>query len=557
MMIILVLFAFISGFVTILAPCIWPLLPIILSSAIKEKGHKRPLGITLGIMVSFMIFTLTISYLVSVFHIDANVLRLLAVIVLTVLGVTMVVPKLSLIFELLVGKLSGRFQRRNTSNGFLSGFITGLSLGIVWSPCAGPILASIATLAATQQVSLQVVIVTLAYVTGVGIPLFVFAYGGQRIITGTRGLAQFTGRIQQVFGVFMIFTALSIYTNYDKVIQIKLLEAFPQFGQALNSFESNSLVTDQLNQLKGQSPTAPIGNAPEFVGISHWINVDTPLTKESLKGKVILIDFWTYTCINCIRTLPHVTGWYEKYKNEGFVVIGVHTPEFAFEKETENVKNAIKQYGITYPVAQDNDYKTWNAYQNQYWPAHYLIDAQGKIRYTHFGEGNYEETEQMIQMLLKENGKTTPTQLLELNDETPQTRMLSPEAYLGSKRMLYLSKVGNVDNGVQQFNLDSNLLQNMFTFGGTWAIQDEFAQTTTSSVLEYNLVANKVFLVARPTKGPGIINIYLDNKEPKTLTVDKDNTYELIDLKDIVKEHHLRLEFPSSPLQLYAFTFGD
>lgn len=556
-MIILVLFAFISGFVTILAPCIWPLLPIILSSAIKEKGHKRPLGITLGIMVSFMIFTLTISYLVSVFHIDANVLRLLAVIVLTVLGVTMVVPKLSLIFELLVGKLSGRFQRRNTSNGFLSGFITGLSLGIVWSPCAGPILASIATLAATQQVSLQVVIVTLAYVTGVGIPLFVFAYGGQRIITGTRGLAQFTGRIQQVFGVFMIFTALSIYTNYDKVIQIKLLEAFPQFGQALNSFESNSLVTDQLNQLKGQSPTAPIGNAPEFVGISHWINVDTPLTKESLKGKVILIDFWTYTCINCIRTLPHVTGWYEKYKNEGFVVIGVHTPEFAFEKETENVKNAIKQYGITYPVAQDNDYKTWNAYQNQYWPAHYLIDAQGKIRYTHFGEGNYEETEQMIQMLLKENGKTTPTQLLELNDETPQTRMLSPEAYLGSKRMLYLSKVGNVDNGVQQFNLDSNLLQNMFTFGGTWAIQDEFAQTTTSSVLEYNLVANKVFLVARPTKGPGIINIYLDNKEPKTLTVDKDNTYELIDLKDIVKEHHLRLEFPSSPLQLYAFTFGD
>jgi cytochrome c biogenesis protein CcdA/thiol-disulfide isomerase/thioredoxin len=550
MMIILVLFAFISGFVTILAPCIWPLLPIILSSAIKEKGHKRPLGITLGIMVSFMIFTLTISYLVSVFHIDANVLRLLAVIVLTVLGVTMVVPKLSLIFELLVGKLSGRFQRRNTSNGFLSGFITGLSLGIVWSPCAGPILASIATLAATQQVSLQVVIVTLAYVTGVGIPLFVFAYGGQRIITGTRGLAQFTGRIQQVFGVFMIFTALSIYTNYDKVIQIKLLEAFPQFGQALNSFESNSLVTDQLNQLKGQSPTAPIGNAPEFVGISHWINVDTPLTKESLKGKVILIDFWTYTCINCIRTLPHVTGWYEKYKNEGFVVIGVHTPEFAFEKETENVKNAIKQYGITYPVAQDNDYKTWNAYQNQYWPAHYLIDKQGNIVYEHFGEGEYDTTEKVIQQLLA-------VKLPDVSNSIPEETHspLSPEMYFGNSRRVNLSKAQTANSTDTVYKLPSNVDFNNFAVSGTWKFDDDKAVCTKAPcTIRLHYAAKDVHMVAHSAQEANLLIIIDGNKKPAVPVLDY-NLYNLFSGQK-TEEHTIDIQIPTDNFEVFTFTFG-
>ncbi len=432
-MIVLLGFAFVSGLVTILAPCIWPLLPIILSSSIAGSGHKRPLGITLGIMASFMIFTLTISYLVSIFHLDPNYLRLGAVVIITFLGLTMIIPFLTKIFELGVSRLSSIVSPNQTtqSNGFWGGFITGLSLGIVWSPCAGPILASIATLAATGEVSFQLVLVTFAYVLGVGIPLFIFAYGGQRFITKSRALSPYTGRIQQVFGVVMILTALAIFTNYDKVIQVKLLDAFPQFGTALNGFESNPLVTSQLNQLKGQTNTTPSKSSgelfnenkpvPEFTGITNWLNPETPVTMADLKGKVVLVDFWTYTCINCIRTLPHLTSWYDKYKDQGFVVIGIHSPEFAFEKETKNVENAIKQYNIHYPVAQDNDFKTWKAYSNQYWPAEYLIDSKGVIRRTHFGEGKYDEMEEAIRALLKESGKSVSGNVSKMADETPQS----------------------------------------------------------------------------------------------------------------------------------------
>ncbi len=258
------------------------------------------------------------------------------------------------------------------------------------------------------------VLVTLAYVSGVGLPLFLFAYGGQKVVGKTRFLSAYTGRVQQAFGVLILLTAVSIYTNYDKVIQLKLLEAFPSYSSALTSFEKNDAIKQQLDVLKGRKPSNVTTDArglfnenkpaPEFVGITKWLNTDKPLTLKDLKGKVVLVDFWTYTCINCIRTLPHVTSWYDKYKDQGFVVIGVHTPEFQFEKETKNVENAIKQYKINYPVPQDNDFATWNAYDNQFWPAEYLIDAKGTIRRTHFGEGKYDEMEMAIQTLLKESG---------------------------------------------------------------------------------------------------------------------------------------------------------
>jgi len=413
--ILLLGFAFLSGLVTILAPCIWPLLPIILSASIGSSGHKKPLGISLGIILSFAVFTLVISSLVRFFHFDPNILRLVAVIVIAFLGITMIIPRLSEITEVLVSKFAGIFgQSSQKGSGFKSGFITGLSLGIVWSPCAGPILAAIAALAATGKVTGDVVLITVAYVIGVGIPLFIFAYGGQAVFTKTRFISPHLGTIQKIFGVIMLLTALAIYTNYDKYIQTQLLNAFPQFSSTLNSFENNSAIKNQLDVLKGQSSTtAPSTNdlfnantpAPDLVGITKWLNTsaslsastDKPLLIKDLKGKVVLVDFWTYTCINCIRTLPHVTSWYDKYKDKGFVVIGVHTPEFEFEKDTNNVLAAIKQYSIHYPVAQDNNYATWNNYSNQYWPAEYLVDANGNIRRVHFGEGEYDKTEQAIQ----------------------------------------------------------------------------------------------------------------------------------------------------------------
>lgn len=577
-MIVLFVFAFLSGFVTILAPCIWPLLPIVLSSTIagNSKSHKRPLGITLGVIISFGIFTLSISFLVKAFNIDPNIFRIMAVIVIGFLGLTMLIPYLAARFEVLISRLSSTLGvGLNKGTGFLGGFITGLTLGIVWSPCAGPILATIATLAATGKVSLSVVLVTFFYCIGVGIPLFLFSYGGQQFINKAKGVSKYTGRIQQVFGLIMILTALAIYTNYDTLIETKLLNAIPIFSQSLNKFEGNSLVTDQLNQLKGQENSQSFTNsdlfnanikATDFVGITKWLNTNKPISIVNLKGKVVLVDFWTYTCINCIRTLPFVTSWYDKYKNDGFVVIGVHTPEFEFEHQTSNVENAIKMYKINYPVAQDNNYATWNSFSNQYWPAEYLIDANGIIRRAEFGEGEYDKTEEAIQTLLREAGKKVNTKLDNLSDQTP-TAQLSPETYVGSKRMMYLSKIGTAQNGSQNFAIDKNLQLNTFSFGGDWNISDEDALAQKNSVLDYNFTAGKVYLVLRPDKAPGNVKVLIDGKTiDKSISgkdvvnglvkVDQDRLYELVNLKGKVENHILELQFDPG-ISAFAFTFGQ
>ncbi len=578
-MILLLGFSFLAGLVTILAPCMWPMLPIVLSSTVKGTDHKRPLGVTLGVMVSFAVFTLSISYLVRAFHFDPNVLRLLAVVVIVFLGLTLIIPSLSLILEGLMSRLTGRIGIQNQrGDDFRAGFLTGLMLGVVWSPCGGPILASIATLAATGMVSFQVILVTLAYITGVGLPLFAFTYGGQRLITKTRFLSAYTGRVQQMFGVIMILTAIAIFFNYDKLLQLKILEAFPAVGQGLNSFESNNAVTKQLNALKGKlstdlPTTGGVLNtnypAPEFTGITKWLNTDHPLTLQELRGKVVLIDFWTYTCINCIRTLPHVTAWYDKYKDQGFVVIGVHTPEFEFEKDSNNVLNAIKQYNIHYPVPQDNNYGTWNAYNNQYWPAEYLIDAKGNVRRTHFGEGEYDQSEMAIQALLKEAGQKVTTGLENMPDQTPHSQ-LSPETYLGSKRMQFYYPSGSIGNGDKTFTLSNDLTLNSFSLGGEWDINDETAVTGSNAVLNYHFIADKVFIILRPGKNPpntASVKVFLDGSpiDPKIsgedvkngiLTIDSDKLYSLVDLHGNIKDHVLRLEFQKPGVEAYTFTFG-
>jgi len=587
-MILLLGFAFLAGFVTILAPCIWPLLPIVLSSAAAGKSHLRPLGITLGIMLSFTVFTLAISLLVSLFHLDPNLVRLFAVIVLVFLGLTMIIPALSHLTESLVSKLAGKFGTTGQSQGsdFGSGFITGLSLGVVWTPCSGPILASIATLAATGQVTFSVVLVTLAYVIGVGIPLFLFAYGGQRVIGKTRFMSSYTGKVQQVFGVLMLLTALAIYTNYDKVLQLKLLDAFPSYSSALTSFEKNSIVKKQLDQLKGKTNSISSEEAidlfnvtaqkvPEFTGINQWLNLPDGAGKESkaltmaeLKGKVVLVDFWTYTCINCIRTLPFVTSWFDKYHDQGFVVVGVHTPEFAFEKETYNVLDAIKRYKIHYPVAQDNDYATWNAYSNQYWPAEYLIDAKGMVRRVHFGEGEYDQMEKAIQLLLKENGSTVSSDLVTMPDSAPKGQ-ISPETYLGSKRMLYMTSSGKTVNGTQTFPTVNKIEANHFAFAGDWDVMDEYSVSGKDAAISYNFYAGDVYLVMGPSaKQSSSVKVLLDGKIIDSsmagkdvvngvVTVDSQRLYELVNLQGKTESHVLTIQFKTLGTQAFAFTFGN
>lgn len=578
-MTLLIVFAFIAGIATILSPCIWPILPIVLSSS-SLGGKLRPLGVTLGITSSFALFTLTISYLVKIFNFDPNTLRIFAVIIIAFLGLAMLIPKINQYLEILISKLTTKFGSsvQSTGNGFAPGYITGFSLGAVWTPCAGPILASVAALAATSQISLAAVIVTISYVIGIGIPLFAIGYGGQQLITKSRGISKYTGVIQKTFGIIMIMTAVAIYYNLDQTLQLKVLEKFPQLDASVNFIENNEKIQSQLDNLRGssgfeESKTSELKNygpAPEFTGITNWINTENgeSLTMEELRGKVVLIDFWTYTCINCIRTLPHVTSWYEKYKDDNFIVVGVHTPEFAFEKETANVIKANQKYNINYPVAQDNDYRTWRAFKNRYWPAKYLIDANGEIRYVHFGEGDYDKTEEAIRALIEENGTEIIEQInTEITDSTPKNR-LTPETYLGSDRMEYYYPEGNIQNGPKSFTLPENIPLNNFSYGGNWEIYDEYSKSVENSVLELKFKANKVFLVMKASdEKPHQVKILLDGQElpveaisedvqNSSVTVDIDRLYTLVDISGPVSEHSLRLEFESG-IEAYAFTFGD
>lgn len=585
-MAILILFAFLSGMVTIFAPCIWPILPIVLSAG-ATSGERKPLGIVMGLAVSFMLATLALAFVVQVIPFDPEVLRLFAVFVIALLGLTLIIPALGARLEGTVSRfasLGGRFMK-NSGTGFWSGFITGFALGLVWSPCAGPILATIATLAATQAVSFQVVLITLAFVLGVSLPLFVLAVLGKRILTKTRVLAPYTKRIQQSFGLIMILAAGAIYTGYDKTLQTKLLDTFPSYESFLNGLEKNDMVKQKLDELKGvdrgssllkkeeakssmKSDLPQYGQAPEFVGIEKWLNTDSPLTLDGLRGKVVLIDFWTYSCINCIRTLPYVTGWYEKYKDQGFVVIGVHTPEFAFEKKTMNVVDAMARYKISYPVAQDNNYGTWRAYGNRYWPAHYLVDTEGRIREYHFGEGNYKETEQAIQSLLEEAGRKAGTDTLKIVGDAPG-RSQTPETYLGNARMERFLSPERVTGEAQMFTAPVTLQKDSFAYAGIWKVESERAIAGSDTALTLRFKGKKVFLVMAPpdNASAGSVRVFLDqNPITKELSgkdvidgkvsVDADRLYELFDGKGLTGEHTLRLEFETSGTAVYAFTFS-
>lgn len=552
-MLILLLVAFISGLLTILAPCIWPILPIVLSTS-ATGGHRRPLGVTLGILLSFSVMTLSLSYLVRIFHFDPNSLRLLAVLVLILLGLVLFFPRLSALLEGYTSRLTGLFPVGRGSTGFWGGLLTGLSLGIVWAPCAGPILATIAALSATRAVNSQVILITVVYMLGTGIPLFLFATFGSQLLLRSRSLSPFLGRIQQIFGVIMILTAVSIYSGYDRLIQAKLLNLLPGYSTLLYRLEQSQQVQEQLNLLAGREnlpATAPksylpdLGVAPNLKGLSHWFN-SPALSIPELKGKVVLVDFWTYTCINCLRTLPFVSGWYEKYKDQGLVVIGIHTPEFEFEKNTQNVQNALTAYHLTYPVAQDNSYSTWNSFNNSYWPAKYLIDKDGHLRYQHFGEGQYDETEMAIKTLIMETGRLTDTTTLALADTTPKIR-LTPETYLGNNR--------------------SEKFSPAFTLRGDWHIEGEFAESTAGSELDLDFFASKVFLVITPQNPGDEVSVLMDGVPVENSSAGKDvhdgriildtsRLYEIIDLKGKPGEHLLKLIFGEKEIKVYAFTFG-
>ncbi|HSX08735.1 MAG TPA: cytochrome c biogenesis protein DipZ [Candidatus Saccharimonadales bacterium] len=574
-MIILLLFAFLAGIVTILSPCILPILPIVLSGTVGGD-KKRPYGIIVGFILSFTFFTLFLATIVRLTGIPTDALRIIAAIILLAFGLSLLIPAFQSRMEILFSKLSVYGPKANPHAGFWGGFIIGLTIGIVWTPCVGPILASVIALAATSQVSTATFLITLTYSIGTAIPMFLIMYGGRNLLKKASFLTEHTTAIQKAFGILMILFAIAIFTNVDQKIEAYL--AATPYGADLTQLESNSTVTQQLNSLKGNHEQNSSINqsdlfntntqAPDFVGITKWLNTDKPLAMKDLKGKVVLVDFWTYTCINCIRTLPHVTSWYDKYHNQGFVVVGVHTPEFEFEHETVNVENAIKQYNIHYPVAQDNDYATWNNYNNQYWPAEYLIDANGIIRREDFGEGEYDQMELAIQTLLKQSGHKVTDKIDALPDTTPHDQ-ISPETYLGSERMQYYYPSSTLSNGTGNYMLSDSPPQDTFSLGGQWTINTGNAMAGKNATLTYNFTASNVYLVLNPasTKQASKVKVFLDGKlvdssnegtdvKDGVLDVQTDRLYNLINLHGKTENHTLKLEFNTPGTQGFAFTFG-
>jgi cytochrome c biogenesis protein CcdA/thiol-disulfide isomerase/thioredoxin len=574
-MIILLLFAFLAGIVTILSPCILPILPIVLSGTVSGD-KKRPYGIILGFILSFTFFTLFLTTIVQLTGIPTNTLRIIAGVILLVFGLSLFVPSIQGLMERLFSKMSVFGPKAKPHAGFWGGFVIGLTIGIVWTPCVGPILASVIALAATSRVTTETFLITLTYSVGTAIPMFLIMYGGRNLLNRAPWLVRNTPLIQKAFGILMIIFALLIFTNVD--LQIEAYLAATPYGADLTQIENNNVVNQQLNTLRGGKSTNTAVNsgdlfntntpAPDFVGITKWLNTDKPLTIKSLRGKVVLVDFWTYTCINCIRTLPHVTSWYDKYHNEGFVVVGVHTPEFEFEHETSNVENAIKQYKIYYPVAQDNNYATWNNYNNQYWPAEYLIDANGTIRREDFGEGEYTQMEEAIQTLLKQAGHKVTQKLDTLPDMTPQNE-ISPETYLDSQRMQYYYPSATLGDGTSTYTLQESIPQDTFSLGGQWTINDGNAVAGKNATLAYNFTASNVYLVLNPAPGkkPSQVKVFIDGKPVNTtnegtdvkngvLTIPTDRLYNLINLHGKTESHILKLEFETPGIQGFAFTFG-
>ncbi len=581
-MILLVSFAFLAGIITVLSPCILPILPIILTSSIGGKNTSKslPMGVVIGFILSFTFFTLFLSTIVRLSGIPAESLRFIAVLVIAGFGVSLLIPQFQVLMERLFSKLAGympRGQNKNSKQGFSGGLLIGFSVGLLWTPCVGLILASVISLAITGTVTLDAFLITLAYSLGTAIPMFLIMIGGQNILRRIPWLLTNLGKIQKLFGVFMILTAIGIFFNIDRKFQTFILEKFPKYGVGLIKLEDNQLIRDQLqkkkgSQIKKEDMGKPLFNlvqpkgtkAPKIIPGGAWFNLPDgkELTLEKLKGKVVIVDFFTYTCINCQRTMPYLRAWYEKYKDKGLVIIGIHSPEFEFEKNASNVGKAIRDFGIKYPVIQDNDFATWRAYNNSYWPAKYFIDKEGYIRYSHFGEGAYDESEKVIQELLKEAGASDVS--YQIDNPTYQVFSETPEIYLGFERLANFTSPEPIkQNGLGTYTAPTILANNQVAYDGNWVVMGEYANPQKGAKLHLNFASKEVFLVMR-TKGKSAkVKIYIDEKlqyfgidnKEGVVTVDADRLYKLINLPTSGR-HSLRLEFEDNNAEIYAFTFG-
>jgi cytochrome c biogenesis protein CcdA/thiol-disulfide isomerase/thioredoxin len=541
-MLVLIGIGLAAGFITAISPCVLPVLPIIFAGG-ATGSRRKPFAIIAGLIVSFTAFTLFGVWLLKKLGLPEDLLRNVAIALLFLVAATLLFPKV----EEIVQRPFLRLTRRPGSD-LGGGFLLGASLGLVFVPCAGPVLAAITVVGATQDVNGRAFVLTLAYATGAAIPMLLVAFGGR---AGANALRPHAHRIRQALGVVVALTALAIALNVDRHFQT----AIPGYTESLQKkVEQSGRAQRELQKLRGTTQVSDTtlhdaGPAPELAGLTNWIN-SKPLTLQKLRGKVVLVDFWTYSCINCLRTLPHVKAWYQTYRKDGLVVLGVHTPEFAFEHVPSNVRGAVHRLGVTYPVALDNDYSTWNAFHNQYWPAKYLIDRRGHIRFVHFGEGEYDTTEARIRTLLGESGKMLPV-ANELSDPTPNG-LMTPESYLGYQRLARFSDRSITPDRYAAYHFPSRKLQaNELSYAGNWRVEPEDIVAGPGARLRLAFLAHSVHLVLG---GKGTVRVLLDGKPIRKVRVDGSRLYTLLEQPSL-REGLLELRF-SPGVRGYAFTFG-
>jgi cytochrome c biogenesis protein CcdA/thiol-disulfide isomerase/thioredoxin len=616
-MVLLIIFGFVAGAATAVSPCVVPVLPIALSAG-ATGGHRKPLGVVTGLVVSFTFVLFALVYVISALGLPNDLLRNIAIVVLFGFGIVLLIPPLAARVEAFGSRFAGRVGVKNDGDGFWGGVVLGLSLGVLYAPCAGPILAAVLTASASQPFNAGRLAVVFAYAIGSGIVLYGLMLGGRRLAAP---LARRSGAFQMAMGAIMVLVAFAMWQGYDTKFQSNVVASLPSFlrnpaegieksntaqqalinirggnGEGLgtkaqeaederNSEGENEAGVPTRNGVPtgtGNSKFAPanskltaeeeetvplddIGPAPEFVDTQDWFNTpgDKPLTMKGLRGKVVLIDFWTYSCINCIRTLPYLNAWNKRYAKDGLVIIGVHTPEFPFEREASNVEEAIKTDGIEYPVVQDNEMQTWNAYENLYWPAEYYVDSKGNVRYADFGEGEYGKKEEVIRELLAEAGHPPGKELSGAHGMAAEPTVTTPESYLGSCRAEDFNN-GLIKPGRQTFTLKAPG-ENELSYGGEWKVEEYPVTAGKGARLDLNFGARRVYLVLGSPGKPRRMKVLLDGKPIAAaddgtdvhngyVTVTNERLYNLVELPKV--EHHTLELIPEEGVQGYAFTFG-
>jgi cytochrome c biogenesis protein CcdA/thiol-disulfide isomerase/thioredoxin len=543
-MVLLLGIGLLAGVVTAISPCVLPVLPILLAGG---ASGRSPLRVIAGLVASFSVFTLFATWILDRLGLPQDTLRNLAIAFLFVLAGLLLVPRLALLLERPLASFS-RIRPLGAGGG---GFLFGVTLGLVFVPCAGPVLATVTVVAANEDVGLRAILLTVFYAAGAALPMLAIAYGGRGAAARLRRHAR---TVRLASGAIVAVVALGLVLHLDDDLAT-LTPGYTTFLQT--KIENSATAKRELAKVRGggtalaathttRNGLPDYGSAPPLHADGAWIN-SPPLSIQQLRGKVVLVDFWTYSCINCLRTLPHLKAWDAAYRSRGLVIVGVHTPEFAFEHVSSNVRDAVTRLGIRYPVMQDNAFGTWDNYSNQYWPAEYMLDRNGHVRHVHFGEGSYDETEAAIRKLLgaTDVAETRVRELLPSGRNTP-------ESYLGFERLDRYVGTPVKRNRTADYAFAKRLGPDRLSYDGTWRVDAQRIVAGKDARLRLRFSANDVYLVLG---GKGDVGVQVAGRPTRTVRVDGYRLYTLRESAKRADDALLELRFTPG-IQAYAFTFG-